>query len=268
MRPPPVLAVALGLVLLLAGCGEQTGTTPQADGATAAATPSAPLPPEPTRTPPAPRPTPKPSAKPPLRALPAKLPAGLNRTTGVRGVALTFDDGPSAAWTPKVLDQLHAAHVTATFCVVGVQVRRHPQLVARIVREGHQLCNHSWRHDMDLGRRPVAEIRADMIRTNEAIRRAVPGAKVPFFRQPGGRWTAEEIAVARQLGMRPLHWSVDPQDWAKPTTPTIIHRVEGAARPGAVILMHDGGGNRGGTLAACPHLISDLKRRYGIVPLR
>ncbi|MGC5017341.1 polysaccharide deacetylase family protein [Micromonospora sp. DT47] len=267
MRPRHVLAVALGLVLLVAGCGEQARTTPRADRPTATATPSASLAPALTPTP-APRPTRTTPRRPPLRPKPTTLPAGLSRTTGVRGVALTFDDGPDPTWTPKVLDQLRAARVSATFCVVGIQVRKYPALVARMVREGHQLCNHSWRHDMDLGRRPVAEIRADMVRTNQAIRAAVPGAKVPFFRQPGGRWTPEEVVVARQLGMRPLHWSVDPQDWAKPTMPTIVHRVEAAARPGAVILMHDGGGDRGGTLAACPHLISNLKRRFGIVRLR
>ncbi|MFF5172552.1 polysaccharide deacetylase family protein [Micromonospora sp. NPDC000089] len=267
MRPRHVLAITLGLLLLVAGCGDRTTGMPQAEtprpGAptgTPAPTPSA----TPSRPPASARPTP---TVPPLRPLPATLPAGLSRTSGARGVALTFDDGPHPVWTPKLLDQLRAAHVTATFCLVGVQVRAHPELVARIVREGHQLCNHSWRHDMDLGRRPVAQIRADLERTNQAIRAAVPGAKVPYFRQPGGRWTAEEITVARQLGMRPLHWSVDPQDWAKPPTDMIVHRVEGHARPGAVILMHDGGGDRGGTLAACPRLLADLKHRFGIARL-
>ncbi|PZG00611.1 polysaccharide deacetylase family protein, partial [Micromonospora deserti] len=217
---------------------------------------------------PAPRPTRSTAPERPVRPLPTTLPAGLHRTTGVRAVALTFDDGPDPVWTPKVLDRLRAAGVPATFCVVGTQVRRHPQLVRRIVREGHQLCNHSWHHDMDLGRRPVGQIRADLVRTNKAIQAAAPGAKVPFYRQPGGRWTPEVVAVAEQLGMRSLHWTVDPQDWGKPTAAKITERVYVAARPGAVVLLHDGGGDRGATLTACPGMITDLKHRYGITKLR
>ncbi|SCG62079.1 polysaccharide deacetylase family protein [Micromonospora coxensis] len=263
MRPRPVLAVALALVLLLVGCGEQQRNSRQVS----APAPAVSTDPSAAGTPsPAARPTTRP--KPRLRPTPKTLPAGLRRATGVRAVALTFDDGPDPTWTPKVLDQLRAARVKATFCVVGTQVRKHPQLVARIVREGHQLCNHSWRHDFDLGRRPVAEIRADLTRTNQAIRAAVPGAKVPFFRQPGGRWTPEVVTVARQLGMRSLHWSVDPQDWAKPTAPVLTKRIQAGVRPGAIVLMHDGGGDRSRTLAACGHLIADLKRRFGIAPPR
>jgi peptidoglycan/xylan/chitin deacetylase (PgdA/CDA1 family) len=167
-----------------------------------------------------------------------------------------------------VLDQLRKAKVTATFCVVGTRVRRYPELMARIVREGHQLCNHSWRHDVDLGSRPVPEIRADLDRTNRAIRAVVPGARVVFYRQPGGRWTPAVVAVAKELGMASLHWNVDPQDWAKPPAKTIVARVRTGIRPGSVVLLHDGGGNRAATLAACPGLIAEIKRRYGVAKLR
>ncbi|MFG3711008.1 polysaccharide deacetylase family protein [Micromonospora sp. NPDC047730] len=266
MRPRAVLASGLALALLLGGCGDTSASPPEAAGPSPVA--SAPLPPGPTPTA-SPRPTRStPPPKRPVRPLPSKLPPGLQRSTGVRAVALTFDDGPNPVWTPKILDHLRAARVTATFCVVGTQARRHPDLVRRIVREGHQLCNHSWHHDLDLARRPVADIRSDLARTNAAIRAAVPGAKVPFYRQPGGRWTPEVVSVAKQLGMRSLHWNVDPQDWGKPTTATITNRVRAAARPGSVVLLHDGGGDRAATLAACPHLITDLKRRFGIARLR
>ncbi|WP_406074111.1 polysaccharide deacetylase family protein [Micromonospora sp. NBC_01638] len=259
MQARAVLASVLAVALVLSGCAQPDRTIAPA---------RAPQPVE-SAMPPAPTPSPRPTiTKPALRPLPPKLPAGLQRNTGVRPVALTFDDGPSPAWTPKVLDQLRAAKVTATFCVVGREVQRHPELVRRIIREGHQLCNHSWRHDLDLARRPVAEIRADLARTNKAIEAAAPGAKVSFYRQPGGRWTPEVLAVAKSLGMHPLHWSVDPQDWNKPSAATIGKRVHAAARPGAVVLLHDGGGNRAATLAACPHLIADLKQRFGIARLR
>ncbi|MCM0673934.1 polysaccharide deacetylase family protein [Micromonospora phytophila] len=265
MRPRAALVSGLSLVLLLAGCGEPSGSGPRTAAPDPVASGTLPAEPSPTATP---RPTRSAAPKRPVRPLPTALPPGLHRTTGVRPVALTFDDGPDPVWTPQVLDRLRAARVTATFCVVGTHARRHPQLIRRIVREGHQLCNHSWHHDMDLARRPVAEIRADLVRTNAAIRAAVPGAKVPFYRQPGGRWTPEVVTVAKRLGMRSLHWTVDPQDWGKPTAATITKRVHTAARPGAVVLLHDGGGNRAQTLAACPHLITDLKRRFGITRLR
>ncbi|GAA4566066.1 hypothetical protein GCM10023176_15470 [Micromonospora coerulea] len=262
MRPRALLAFGVSLVLFLAGCGDPARNPSQVGGPPASAAPSPPAP-KPTTTP---RRTTPP--KPRLRPLPTTLPAGLHRSTGDRAVALTFDDGPDPRWTPQVLDQLRAAHVTATFCVIGSQVKRYPELVARIAREGHQLCNHSWRHDINLGRRPVADIRADLLRTDKAIRAAVPKARIPYYRQPGGRWTPEVVAVARQLGMRSLHWSVDPQDWDHPTAQTIGKRVESAVRPGAIVLMHDGGGDRRPTLAACQHLIPELKRRYGISRLR
>src|SRR5262249_22926649 len=104
-----------------------------------------------------------------------------------RYVALTFDDGPSAEWTPQVLDILYAEQVKATFCLVGEQVTKFPALVRRIVAEGHKLCSHSWRHD-DLSAETPEEIRADLTVTSEAIRAAVPDAAIPYFRAPYGGW--------------------------------------------------------------------------------
>lgn len=192
----------------------------------------------------------------------------LQRTTGKRAVALTFDDGPHPVWTPKILDELRAAGVRATFCLVGRQAEKHPDLVARIVREGHTLCNHSWNHELDLGTRSEAAIRANLQRTNKAIRQAVPGAKIRFFRQPGGNWTPAAVNVAKELGMISLHWAVDPRDWAGPSADVIEQRVAEKAKPGAIVLLHDGGGDRSATLAACPGIVRTLKQKYGIVLLK
>ncbi|HEY8532422.1 MAG TPA: polysaccharide deacetylase family protein [Micromonospora sp.] len=109
-------------------------------------------------------------------------PAAPQRTAGVTAVALTFDDGPHPVWTPKILDELRAARVRAIFCVIGSQVTKYPELVARIARDGHTLCNHSWNHDRQLGARSVATIRANLTRTTAAIEKAAPGASVRFFR--------------------------------------------------------------------------------------
>ncbi|MEV7231525.1 polysaccharide deacetylase family protein [Polymorphospora sp. NPDC051019] len=246
-------------------------TAPPATGIPAPdGTPSRPATPSsapPTGTPAATRSaaaTPGPTAT--TSTAPAPLP--VRRTTGRKGVALTFDDGPHPVWTPKVLDRLRAARVKATFCVVGSQVHRHPALVARIVREGHTLCNHTWHHELDLGNRPPAEIRANLERTNREIRRAVPDARIPFFRHPGGRWTEAAISVAEELGMASIDWDVDPRDWEKKTRASeITERVLKKARPGSIVLLHDGGGDRAATLDACAGLIGKLQDRYEIILL-
>jgi peptidoglycan-N-acetylglucosamine deacetylase len=215
-------------------------------------------------SPPAPTPSPSVTKKPR-----GKIgPFGSRRMTGGKAVALTFDDGPHAVWTPQVLDRLRAAGVKATFCLVGAQVRRNPELVRRIVREGHTLCNHSWRHELNLGTLPAAAITANLLATNREIHRVVPGAKIPYFRHPGGKWTQAAVTAARELGMTSLDWDVDPRDWESTDAHQIGTRVITDARPGSIILLHDGGGDRQGTLAACPGMIQTLKARYGIARLR
>ena len=209
-------------------------------------------------------PTPSASARPKRKS---SAPLTPQRTTGKKAVALTFDDGPHPVWTPKLLDELRKARVKATFCLIGSQVKKHPELVARIAREGHTLCNHSWNHEQDLGQRSEAAIRANLVRTNKAIQQAAPGTKVRFFRHPYGAWTPRSIKVARALGMTSLHWSTDPRDWEKPGANVIKRRVERGAHSGAIVLLHDGGGDRSDTLAACPGIIRHLKERYGITRL-
>lgn len=206
--------------------------------------------------------TPRPDTSEGLAAL------GVRRTTGGSSVALTFDDGPHPEWTPKVLAILREQRVRATFCVVGVEVRRHPQLVAQIAREGHTLCNHSWQHQFTLGAQQPPVIRADLQRTNDEIRRAVPGARIAYFRHPGGNWTPAATQVSRELGMTPLGWVVDPKDWDKATAKEIEERVLARTRPGAVVLLHDGGGDRSATVAATEALVPALKRRHRLAALR
>ncbi|MGX7677001.1 polysaccharide deacetylase family protein [Plantactinospora sp. DSM 117369] len=260
-------ALAAGLVLLVllsTGCANEKPLPARSP---------LPYPPIPQVTTTAPAtPTPQPPPKKPSRKKPAARgtvgPLNTQRLTGVRAVALTFDDGPHPQWTPKVLDQLRKARVRATFCVVGVKVRKYPVLVRRIVREGHTLCNHSWQHDLKLGKRSAAQIRADLRRTDLEIQRAVPGIKVRYYRQPGGKWTPSIVAVAKSLGMKPLHWDVDPADWDDTSSSEIRRRVAQQARPGSIVLLHDGGGDRSRTLGACPQVISSLKRKYGITRLR
>lgn len=186
---------------------------------------------------------------------------------GGRVVALTFDDGPDPRWTPQVLTLLARFGVHATFCVIGRQVVAYPGLVARIAAAGHRLCNHTFDHDERLTARPVTVIEADIQAATTAIRRAAPQAVIGLFRAPGGGFTAGLDALLPGLGLRPLGWSVDPDDWRRPGAAVIVARVLDHVRPGSIILLHDGGGERGQTVAALRQLLPALAGRgYRFVP--
>ena len=198
---------------------------------------------------------------------------GALTTTSSSGIALTFDDGPDPTYTPMFLDLLKQARVKATFCVVGKRVLQQPDLIRRIVTEGHTLCNHSYNHDTSLGQKTVAEMTKDLQVTNDAIHKAVPGYKVRYFRAPGGNFTQALVEVVTSLGMRSLSWTVDPKDWDFPTYGTgkdmvkhIVSVVEAQAKPGVVILSHDF--SKPDTLTAYQQLIPWLqKARFKLIPM-
>ena len=174
--------------------------------------------------------------------------------TGKR-LALTFDDGPSE-YTPEVLDLLKKYEIKATFCVVGENVGWYPKTVQRIVDEGHALCNHSMHHD-DLGILSAEKAGADIEANDEAIAKAVPGATVTYYRAPYGDF-GPSAKVAAEMGHTPLGWLVDPDDWTLPGAATIASRIEQQLKPRAVVLVHDGGGDRKQTIAALKTLIPKL----------
>lgn len=194
-------------------------------------------------------------------------PYGSRVSTGSPQVALTFDDGPDPQYTPQVLALLRQYDVKATFCVVGQNAQAHPDLIQAIVHEGHTLCNHSWNHDMTLGKRSATTIRSDLMRTNDAIRAAVPNARIAYFRQPGGAWTFPVVSACEQLGMTPLHWSVDPSDWQAPGAARISATVLGQTEAGSIVLMHDAGGNRTGTVEALQRVLPVLLSRFQLEAL-
>ncbi|WP_239117853.1 transglycosylase domain-containing protein [Paractinoplanes ferrugineus] len=174
--------------------------------------------------------------------------------TGKR-LALTFDDGPSDD-TPAVLDLLAKYHVKATFCMVGENVTWYPQLVRRIVADGHRLCNHSMHHD-DLGIVSEARSRADIAETDTAIAAAAPGSTVTYYRAPYGDF-GPSAKVGALAGHTPLGWVVDPDDWMLPGADTIATRIHQQLTPRAVVLVHDGGGVRKQTVQALEKLIPQL----------
>jgi peptidoglycan-N-acetylglucosamine deacetylase len=172
-------------------------------------------------------------------------------------VSLTFDDGPNPPDTLRLLDVLRRRHVKAVFCLWGDHVRDHPQVVRRIAAEGHVLCNHSLHHD-DLSVLTPEQIRADLAETSALIRQAVPHARIPYFRAPYGSW-GESPQVAADLGMQPLGWRLAITDWEPPGTDVLVQRLREGITPGAVVLLHDGGGDRSQTVEAVDRIIPELR---------
>jgi peptidoglycan/xylan/chitin deacetylase (PgdA/CDA1 family) len=199
-------------------------------------------------------------------------PANSATRTGSAGVALTFDDGPDPVQTPKILDLLAQRHVKATFCLVGQNVVAHPDLVRRIVAEGHTLCNHTWRHSLTLGKQQPAVIRADLRRTNDAIRAAAPGVPIKYMRAPGGNFTPNFVKVAADLGMTSIYWQVDPRDWDHPKGESdaahrakVLSAIKAHVHKGSIVLSHDFG--QPDTIAAYRALIPWLQQRYQHIAL-
>lgn len=185
-----------------------------------------------------------------LRRLPRK---------GERFVALTFDDGPWPGSTARILDTLRAQNVRATFFMLGGRAQKNRALARRVAREGHQIGNHTLGHAY-AGRVSEKEI-ARQIHVGAIAIRRVTHVRPTVLRPPGGLVTSGLIAQARKERERIIMWTVDPQDWRRPGAGAIARRVIGQVRPGSVVLMHDGGGDRRQTAAALPYIIRALKAK-------
>ena len=174
-------------------------------------------------------------------------------------VALTFDDGPGP-WTGQVLDVLDRHGIKATFCQIGSQVGDYPAIERRIVADGHTLCNHSFSHDEKLADKPEAEMVSQITRTQNAIR-DITGVAPSYYRAPAGNFGSDGKlpGVLAKYHLLPLAWAVDSWDWRKPGVDKIVDNVMGSVDHGAIILMHDGGGDRSQTLAALPKIIAKLQ---------
>jgi peptidoglycan/xylan/chitin deacetylase (PgdA/CDA1 family) len=191
---------------------------------------------------------------------------GLARTlAGVEGVAITFDDGPHPEGTPAMLDILARAGHSATFFVIGEQVRRRPELLREIADRGHKIGLHGDRHRVQL-RLTSAQVRADLERGRAAVEDAV-GSAVGWHRPPYGIYSPAGLAAARAVGLEPLLWSRWGKDWRKFTTPQrIAARAMRDIRAGDVILLHDADfysarGSHRRTAAALELIVAELAAR-------
>jgi peptidoglycan/xylan/chitin deacetylase (PgdA/CDA1 family) len=252
-RRQAMLTVAAGAVGLLAGGGPIVVRSVQSD----------PRPRTPrSHKPAAQGPPPDPGyAKGPLQALQRPI-HGLKDLTPPApptAVALTIDDGPHPTWTPQILDLLAEFRVPATFSLIGEQVIELPQLVKRIVMSGHQVSDHTMTHPLNLPGMAAGKIKQEIGEAHDRIAQAT-GVAPKFFRSPGGAWSNQVLDTAAEHGMISIDWAVDPRDWARPGTGRISESLL-AAKPGDVLLCHDGGGDRSETLAALRTVIPALQKR-------
>jgi cellulose synthase/poly-beta-1,6-N-acetylglucosamine synthase-like glycosyltransferase/spore germination protein YaaH/peptidoglycan/xylan/chitin deacetylase (PgdA/CDA1 family) len=181
-------------------------------------------------------------------------------------VVLTFDDGPDPVYTPKILDILDRYHIKGAFFIVGENAELHPELVSRMYREGHEIGNHTFTHPNvaeTSPRRTKMELNA-----NQRLFQSITGHSMTMFRPPyvadASPSTPEEllpILRAQKMGYTMIGESIDPEDWAKPSSDEIVRRVLKELPDGNIILLHDAGGDRSQTVEALPKIIEALKQR-------
>jgi peptidoglycan-N-acetylglucosamine deacetylase len=184
--------------------------------------------------------------------------------TGTPGVALTFDDGPNAEATPRILEALRARGVRATFFLLGRHVERYPQIARQIAEDGHAIGNHGFHH-RKLHLKSPAYVRDDLERGARAIE-AATGVRPRWFRAPHGFRSPWVNDVARSLGEEVVGWSLGVWDSDRPGVDTIVRRAVDGTRGGSILLLHDGDGydvegDRLQTAAAVPLIVDALASR-------
>lgn len=155
-----------------------------------------------------------------------------------RRVALTFDDGPDPQRTPAVLDLLARQGVRATFFVVGARAEAHPELVRRMVAEGHVVGNHSYTHSWRFPLRSLGRTMEELRRTGEVLHR-ITGRQPRLFRPPFGVTNPTIARAVRRLGLDPVGWSIRSLDTMGQSPERVAARILRRLHPGAVILLHD-----------------------------
>ena len=189
-------------------------------------------------------------------------------------VSLTFDDGPDPKWTPQILDILKAQNIKATFFLVGSEAETYPGIVQRILREGHEIGNHSYTHPN------LSEISSKQItfefNATQRLLESITGRSTTLCRPP---YNADSrptrlaelqplMQLQDDLGYLIVLENIDPEDWAKPGVDEIVQRVKDQRDLGNVVLLHDAGGNRSQTVEALPKIIDYLQTRGDhLVPL-
>jgi peptidoglycan/xylan/chitin deacetylase (PgdA/CDA1 family) len=177
-------------------------------------------------------------------------------------IAITFDDGPHAFSTPRILDELGAFDVPATFFLVGKNIKSHFPVARHIVKAGHEIGNHTYSH-MRLSFLSNAKIMDEITRTDDLLRN-INGAEPRFLRPPFGLFTNRVLNIVEGLGYQTVVGDVYPRDPHRPGKKKIVERVFKKTVPGSIIILHDGGNtrnvDRSQTVEAIKEIIPQLKR--------
>ncbi len=191
-------------------------------------------------------------------------------------LALTFDDGPNSAWTPRLLDLLADHNVKATFFLLGKFAKAERELACRVADAGHLIGNHTWSHP-DLSRLPDSNVLDELTRTNDLLTQII-GKPVRYFRPPFGARRPYVLKLARQLGLIPVIWNAMTSDWSEPSADRIagnlMNKIDANQRRGYAtnIVLHDGnhrtqGADRGPSIAACEQLLERYESSRKFVTL-
>ena len=174
-------------------------------------------------------------------------------------IALTFDDGPHPVYTPQILDILKQYGVHATFFMIGENAQRYPELVLRIMREGHEIGNHTYLHE-NLQKNTPQTIRQQILDAERTILE-LTDQRTKLLRPPGGLYDEQVCQTAHALDYEVILWTIDTKDWSHPTVDEIVEKVETNIKSGDIILCHDfiGGGSTP-TPDALRHILPDLLR--------
>jgi peptidoglycan/xylan/chitin deacetylase (PgdA/CDA1 family) len=178
-----------------------------------------------------------------------------------RRIALTFDDGPDPAWTPRILDVLAARDVRATFFVIGERAAKSPELIRAMKSAGHEVGNHSWSHP-SLWLCAPPRTADEIARTHELLTE-LTGETPRYFRPPWGMVNAPMFSALRRHGLRCVFWSIQPEGRRPVAAATQIARVVARARPGAIVDLHDAEGTPSAPARlhqALPAMIDGLRR--------
>lgn len=183
-------------------------------------------------------------------------------------VALTFDDGPSKVYTPRVLGILKQNNIKGTFFFIGSNVKEYPEIVSEAYKNGNIIGNHSYSHSY-LNRLDGEDIEYELTRTSALIKKVI-GVYPLLFRPPYGACSAGSVRVARNLNLKTIMWSamVDDYHVDRTTSEKIASQILGLIHPGAVIGLHDGGGNREKSVEALQIIIEALRKEgYSFVTI-
>ena len=173
-------------------------------------------------------------------------------------IALTFDDGPWPNTTAKVLDILKKNRIKSTFFVVGQNVKNYPNLTKQIVADGHIIANHTWHHWYHQMNAQAAAY--EVANTGDIIYQTT-GVRTSLFRPPGGIMNNGVAAYAKNNKYAVIMWSADSMDYSRPAVPRLMNNIFREAKPGGIVLMHDGGGDRSHTVKALPEIISRFRKQ-------